>query len=481
MTLDYRMGLDTAQNPVSEQMTDPNTAALLEADLANPDLVRQVFNRENDSIDISFQNQQPGIDTKDLIERIWEWLRLPQTGCPRNPTYDTLIDRTIRNIYDPAQLGNVDELRTKYNCQIKNDDDAIKYADEALKVAGDPFTEVLDPGQVKMLRRAMDGNISGIGAQFGPKKEGDPSPLVLRSTIPGAPAEQAGLEPGDAIIKVNGTDVRQMTQQEAINLVTGPVDTQVKLIVLRDGKEIPFDLTRKVIDFPAVSDKALAGDVAYIRVRDFMQSDLVDEMKAALNKHANAKAYIIDMRDNVGGRVDSAILLAGMFIKEGKVLGLRKRSDSPADSPQHMDIDFKLNSRRVIATSGNASEVVMERVPDMVDKPVIVLVNENSASAAELFAGALRDHGDAKLLGTPTYGKGISQTIFQDMPAGTWLQVTTARYFTPNGTWVGDGHNERHGLKPDWVINNPKDTEFGSPGDVQLNTALEKLREKQGR
>ena len=474
------MGIETAQITAGEQVNnDPSTAVFLDIDLGDPDQVRGVFYKnKNDrpSIDVSFHSQGQ-VDPAQLIERVWDWLRGPK-ACPQNSTYDTLIETTIRNIYDPSKLGNIESLRNKYNCQIKNDDDAIKFADEALKVTGDPFTDVLDPQQVRMLKRSMEGNISGIGAQFGPKKEGDRSPLVLQSTVPGSPAAEAGLQQGDVIVKVNGNDISKMTQQEAINLVTGPADTKVKLTVLRDGKELPVELTRKVIDFPAVSEKTLDGNVAYISVRDFMQTDLVDEMKAALTKHRDAKAYIIDMRNNGGGRVDNAILLAGMFIKEGKVLGLRQRSDSPADRPKHVDIDFSLNSRRVIASSNRDSEVLMDRVPDMVDKPVIVLVNENSASAAELFSGALRDHGDAKLLGTTTYGKGISQTIYQDMPAGTWLQVTTARYFTPNGTWVGDGHNERHGLKPDWTVNNPKDTELGSAGDVQLNTALEKLRQQ---
>src|SRR5262249_23596 len=205
------------------------------------------------------------------------------------------------------------------------------------------------------------------------------------------------------------------------------------------------------------------------------------------NELKDSKALIIDVRGNPGGFVNNAINIASLFIEQGTVVTIRSRIPGDPKSPQYETETLKLTANALVTETtdsrqpGVTSRSSGERQPNMVgDRPVVILVNGNSASASEMFTGAVKDNGRATVVGTRTFGKGIGQSSLR-MPNGTQLHITSLRYFTPNGTWLGDGGNtQSHGIEPDVVVESAKNLEFGEDSDNQLKQAIEILNLKIG-
>lgn len=411
-------------------------------------------------------------------------------SCPLSSEYSQILRRAARTIFDPESLGNVDELLRKYDCQIKSPSDAIAYADEALKTAGDPYTDLHPREEAEKLERMEKGILKGglgINMKVEPGTEtAHVGPVLISRVVKDGPAARGGLLPGDNLVAVDGTSLADKTIDQTLELLGGEDGEPIKLDVIRDGKPVSLDITRGPVDIPAVEDQRLEDNIAYIRIFTFGQGDTAEELKAALERHQDASAYVVDLRDNGGGNVDQALLSASLFLDSGHLMSTRERSPSDWDEPEYDVTKYDLTSTNIDVTKHDARMVGLQklvpdldRLPDMVDKPVVILTNGDTASASEILAGALRENGAARLVGERTTGKGIGQTISRDMPEGSWLRVTTFRYFTPSGQWLGDGHNNRIGLKPD--IESPMDWRriFGSSQDSQLAAALNSLRAEQ--
>ncbi len=321
-------------------------------------------------------------------------------------------------------------------------DGAIRGMLEAL---GDPYTGYWNKIETEDAYRALEGEYEGIGAWV--DTEGDY--LTIIEPIPGSPAEAAGLRKGDQIIAVDGEDVTGQSPEDVrLFKVLGPAGTQVTLTILRPGVEKPFDvtITRAHIVVPTVSSKVLEERIGYIQIRQFGEKT-TGEVHSILEdfNEQGVQGIILDLRDNGGGLTTAATSIASEFIGKG-VIWYEEYADG-----QRVEYNAE--------PGGLALEV-----------PLIVLVNEYSASASELVAGALQDYGRARLVGVVTYGKGVVQT-WQPLSNGGLARVTIARFLTPNGRSI-----HKTGLTPDIVVEMSKE-DYEAGRDPQLDAAIQALKE----
>jgi carboxyl-terminal processing protease len=309
---------------------------------------------------------------------------------------------------------------------------------------GDRYTMLLPPRVAEDFRMDMESSFEGIGALVEPTDMDKRTGVRIVHPFEGAPADKAGLRKGDEIIAVDGTDVTNMLLDEAVSLIRGPAGSQVTLTIKRDEEE-PFDvtITRARVDIPVIESKMLEDDIFYVKLNEFSDPS-ADKLEEALKQGLDdgAKAIIFDLRGNPGGRLDMAIRIASMFIKDGVIV--------------------KETGKRNMEHMATGDMIVPE------DIPVVVLVDGGSASASEIVAGALQDYGRALLIGEQTFGKGSVQTLF-DMPDGSMLRVTSAHWYTPKDRQING-----QGLRPDLIVSPSLDAEE----DLQLQAAINYLKQQ---
>ena len=285
----------------------------------------------------------------------------------------------------------------------------------------DPHSEYLRPSEWKQFHGDTEGNFGGIGIEV----DGRDGTLTVIAPIEGSPADRAGIRSGDKVIGVDGEDARHASLDKLMKQMRGEPGTRVKITILRGQETRVFDLVREVIHLAAVSAKALEGGAIYLRIRQFQEgthAELVREVgKARRDAGGRVQGVILDLRHNPGGLVDEAAEVSDEFLDGGTIFTMRHRGQTVEQAKAH---------------AGGA----------LVDMPVVVLVDEWSASASELVTGALQDQKRAVVVGTPTFGKGSVQSIL-DLPGGAGLKLTTARYFTPSGHAI-----QADGIHPDVVV-----------------------------
>lgn len=308
---------------------------------------------------------------------------------------------------------------------------------------GDKQTYYMDPVLYESATSQLSGDYEGIGAYV--DTQGDY--LTIVSPIEGSPAEAAGLKPGDQIIAIDGVDMTGTAPEEARQKVLGPAGSTVKLTVARKGEEEPleFVITRAKITIPSVTGKMLENDIAYIDINQFGDKT-TSELSAVLDEliAQNPKGIIIDLRNNGGGYLQTSIEVASEFIDKGVIL-----------YEQYGD-----GSRDTFNALGNGRAT---------DLPIVVLINEGSASASEILAGALQDYGRAKLVGVLSYGKGSVQQWIPLSDDNGAARVTVAKWLTPKERAI-DGV----GLTPDFVVELTED-DAANNRDPQLDKAIEVL------
>ena len=309
-----------------------------------------------------------------------------------------------------------------------------------VSAAGDPHTEFLTAEQTKEFNESLSGTFSGIGAELG--KDNDA--IIIVAPLSGYPAEKAGLKSRDIIMEVNGESTYGFGVSETAKKIRGPEGTEVKLKILRDKKqELEFTIKRESISIPSVESKTLDNNIGYIKISQF--SD--DTVKLARDyaeklQQANVKGIILDVRGNPGGLLDSAVGVSSLWLTSDKVVLQEKRDGV------------------VIKTYNANGDPILKGLP------TVVLIDGGSASASEIVAGALRDNNVAILFGETSYGKGSVQVV-KDLPDGSSLKVTIARWFTPNGRNI-----DKEGIKPDTEVKQSEDANE----DVQLQSAIDKLK-----
>ncbi len=321
-------------------------------------------------------------------------------------------------------FGDVFErVRADY---VEPTDDAklVESAINGMLTSLDPHSSYMNPKNFRDMQVQTRGEFGGLGIEVTMEN----GVVKVVTPIDETPASRAGLRPNDYITHIDGKPILGMTLSDAVDQMRGPVNTTVKLTIVRKGLDEPFDvkLTRDIITIKSVKYHR-EGDIAYIRITSFNEQtgELLDDAIHTLQKQigaANVKGYILDLRNNPGGLLEQAIAVSGDFISEGEIVSTRGRH--PEDTQRY-------NARGGDLTGG---------------KPVIVLINGGSASASEIVAGALQDHRRATILGTRSFGKGSVQTI---IPLGSdgALRLTTARYFTPSGHSI-----QAKGIEPEIVV-----------------------------
>ncbi|MBI5152951.1 MAG: S41 family peptidase [Parcubacteria group bacterium] len=318
-----------------------------------------------------------------------------------------------------------------------------------VKSLGDPYTEFFTPEENKTFSQEVGGAFGGIGAEIG-FKNGD---LTIVAPLKGNPAEAVGLHAGDKILKIDDKIVtKDMSLDEAIRIIRGPIDTKVKLLILRKDVQAPkeFEITRKEIVIPTAELDMLEGGVAHIKLYNF-NARAASKFYSLLYESllGGAKGYIIDVRNNPGGFLEVGINIASHFIEPGQVVVKEENYKG----------QVQLHRSNI-----NGSAVLRQF-------PVILLANEGSASASEILIGALRDNRGIKLVGKKTFGKGTVQEL-RTLSDGSSLKVTIARWLTPKGISLANG-----GLIPDYeVAFTEEDAE--NKRDPQLKKAIEILKEQ---
>ncbi len=314
------------------------------------------------------------------------------------------------------------DLQEIYNKLVENYDGEFDVNDleEGLKrgfvaAVGDTYTEYLSPEETSEFNASLNGTFEGIGAELG--KEGNF--VVIVSPIKGAPAEAAGVQPLDVILEIEGEDAADITISEAVQRIRGEKGTDVTLTLLRDGERVETTITRDTIDIPSVEWEVQDG-VGVITIGRF-GDDTVELTRQAAKEFSDAgiNDIILDMRGNPGGLLDAAVGVADVFLDKGATILEEKKEDVVVKS----------------FTSANA--------PILADEDVVVLINEGSASASEIVAGALKDNNRASLVGQTSFGKGSVQQLIPLQDGGA-LKVTIARWFTPAGKNI-----DKEGIEPD--------------------------------
>ncbi len=288
---------------------------------------------------------------------------------------------------------------------------------------GDPYTVYLPPVEAAAFEEDISGNFGGVGMEVGVRDD----IVTIISPLPETPAEKAGLLAGDKIIRIDGDSTERMSIDDAVKLIRGEVGTAVVLTIFREG-ELEFrdvSITRDLIDIPTI-DTEIQGDIFIISLYSF---NAIAELKMqeALRAYtqSGASKLVIDLRGNPGGYLQSAVSIASYFLPAGKVV--------------------------VTESFGGDAEDVLYRssgktLRQFTPEDIVVLINQGSASASEILAGALRDHEVATLIGDASFGKGSVQELV-DLPGGASLKVTVARWLTPSGVSISDG-----GLSPDIIV-----------------------------
>lgn len=316
--------------------------------------------------------------------------------------------------------------------------------DGMLAVLEDENTRYLPPQEETRSQEQMDGEFQGIGVVV----ESIDGAITVVSPIEGSPAEEAGLQPGDVLRTADGIDLTGMDLTEAADIIRGPAGTSVSLEVERDGELLSFDITRARILVPSVRGEVLEGDIGYVRISQFIrttESDLAEILEEL--PVSEMSGLILDLRRNPGGLLDQVHNVADEFLPEGVVL-----------------IEEFGGERRRVFESGRSGLAE--------DLPLVVLIDEGSASASEVLAGAIQDRERGVLIGVPSFGKGTVQSV-NALSNGGGLRLTIARWLTPAERWV-----HRSGLTPDLLVVLPE-REEGEPVpevDAQLQAAIDYLR-----
>ncbi len=306
---------------------------------------------------------------------------------------------------------------------------------------GDPFTEFFNPKDSQQFQQDITGNFGGIGAELGTNASGS---IIVMSTLPNTPAANAGLKGDDVIKAVNGTSTDGMAVTDVVNIVRGPVGTPVTLSILRKGWTKPqdFKIVRENINVPTV-EFTMKGDVAVITLNEFTQ-DADTEFYQALQKAvgANAKGIVLDLRGDPGGYLEVAVDLSGYFLKPGSQVVKEEGRTVPTEN---------------FTSQGNGA---------LADMPMAILIDGNTASAAEILSGALNNDRGVPLVGEKSYGKGTVQQLF-NLSDGSSLKITVAHWVLPNGKILA-----YNGLIPNYVVT-PSEADIASGNDVQLTKALQ--------
>lgn len=343
-----------------------------------------------------------------------------------------------------APRNGIDELYRQivqnYDGEITDEEFLNGQKEGLARATGDPFTEYLDSEETTAFNESLDGTFEGIGAELG--KEGNF--VVIVAPIKGTPADQAGLRPQDIIAEIDGEPAADISISEAVQRIRGPKGEEVVLGIVRDGQQLDVSIIRDTITIDSVEWER-DGDTGIITISRFGNNTTSLARQAATElKEQGISDVVLDLRSNPGGLLDTSVDVAGIWLPRGSTVLEEKRGDE------------------VIKTYKTSSQ------PILAGLPTIVLINEGSASASEIVAGALKDNNVARVFGMQSFGKGSVQRLIP-LNSGGSVKVTIARWFTPEGKNIDEA-----GITPDVKVDLTSE-DIEADRDPQLDEALEQL------
>lgn len=359
-----------------------------------------------------------------------------------NKTYEKL--KLFTDVLEIIQKNYVEDVKTE---------DLITGAIEGMLNSLDPHSAYLDPDMYRELQVETKGSFGGLGIEIAIKD----GILTVIAPIEDTPAYRAGVKAGDKILKINKDATKGLSLMECVKRLRGPKGTHVTITIIREGVPQMHDITitRDIIKIQSVKSKTLEEGYGYLRISQFQEKTGADAARAlqALEREnpGGLKGLILDLRNNPGGLLDQAVEVTDLFLDSGVIVTIKGREAEEQ-------------------TSFNA-----QQEGTMPPWPIVVLVNQGSASASEIVTGALQDYGRAVIMGSKTFGKGSVQTIIP-LDDHSGIRLTTARYYTPNNRSIHE-----QGIEPDIAVSTPEKTAIQAVGktpeeDTELDRALEQLK-----
>ena len=358
--------------------------------------------------------------------------------------HSSVYSQNLDKLYDKIDLFS--EVLEKINNEYVDEVDQSEIMDSAINgllQSLDPYSGYMDPKIFEEMQTETKGEFGGLGIEVSMEA----GVVKVISPIDDTPASRAGIKSGDYIVKVDNVQIQGKTLMEAVNLMRGPVDTNVEITIRRKGlkKAKNFTIRREIIEIQSVFSKFIDNKVGYLRLRAFNENSsnqLKKEIKK-LEKEKNLVGYIFDLRNNPGGLLSQAVKISDFFLHDGEIVSTRGRKNR--------------ENRKFFAKKGDQIN----------GKPLLVLINNGSASASEIVAGALQDHKRAILLGEKTYGKGSVQSIIPLANRGA-IRLTISKYYLPSGESISE-----IGVSPDiFVEEEGEEFAINTDTDNQLNYAI---------
>ncbi len=353
--------------------------------------------------------------------------------------------KTGEKLYEKIDLFG--EVLEKIKKEYVDDIDQADVMDSAINgvlQSLDPYSAYMSPELFDSMQTESRGEFGGLGMEIGMES----GVVKVISPIADTPAEKAGIKAGDYIVRINDIQVQGKTLMEAVKLMRGPVGSSIELTIRRKGERKPlkFNVKREIIEVKSVEANILGKNknIGYVKLKSFNENSdkqFIKEIKK-YEKENKLLGYIIDLRNNPGGLLTQAISITDFFLDAGEIVSTKGRKIS--------------ETRKFFAKSGDGVK----------GKPVIVLINNGSASASEIFAGALKDHKRAIILGENSYGKGSVQSIIP-LRNGGGIRLTISKYYLPSGKSISEV-----GVSPDILVREEDEFKIGSSNDNQLNYAL---------
>ncbi len=351
------------------------------------------------------------------------------------------------DIYKKIDLfSEVLEKINKEYVEDVNQGDAMDAAINGVLQSLDPYSSYMSPEMLKEMQTETRGEFGGLGIEVGMEA----GVVKVISPIDGSPAESVGVKAGDYIVKINGIQVQGKTLSEAVDLMRGPVGSEIEIVVRRIGerKALTFNIIRDIIEIKSVKSKVIKNNVGYVRLTSFNDnsSDQLEDIVKDFKKNKKINKYILDLRNNPGGLLNQAIRVTDFFLDNGEIVSTKSKK--------------KIDNRKWFAKKG-----------DIIDgDTLLVLINYGSASASEIVAGALKDHKRAIILGESSYGKGSVQSIIPLKNNGA-IRLTVSKYYLPSGDSISEV-----GVTPDIFISEESDEfRIDTDTDNQLDFALKLL------
>ena len=375
------------------------------------------------------------------------------THFTRNPAYTVLTGESKENGTSGLEkyLSKVKKIiDEEYLWKEDINEDLLKdgAVEGYVKALGDEYTEYIPESEMEDFKEDINGSYTGIGIYMVVDK--DTNKIIVYYPISDSPAEKAGIKSGDIIVSVDGVEYGYEDFSKIADYIKGKEGTKVKLGIERDGKKLDFEIERAKIEINLVTSKMIEENIGYVKLSSF-DENAAKNFKEKVDKlvENGAKSLIIDLRNNGGGIVDSSTDIVDFFLEKGKTIITIK--------------DNKQKEEKTVAKQNQTYSM-----------PVVILVNENTASASEILTGALQENNRAKVIGTKTYGKGVIQTVIP-LSDGSGLKITTGEYFTPKGTEIN-----KKGITPDIEVKLPETVKSVyaviEKDDTQLKKAIEELK-----